>query len=413
DTPPRAPAPGASNAAASVSWQADAAVLYYAESAGRVKAVEPIVALRRSDGDDRVTSLRLTLDSLTGASPTGAVPQPVAQTTTSASGESSYTTRAGEVPADKSFKDLRGAMNLGHEQPLGEGRRISLGANGSAETDFISAGLNGALALDFNNRNTTLSLGAALEVDRIKPVGNTPAPLQPHTADYRLGAQQSRQVADLLLGLTQVMNRRWLTQLNLGLGRGTGYHNDPYKVLSVVDGTTGLETGDARVSEARPRSRQRLSLYWQNKLHTGTGVVDVALRRYRDDWGIRANTLDASYRHELGGGWYVQPQWRHYRQNAARFYRGWLVEGVDYHSTTHTAALPYASADPRLGGFRAATLGLKLGVDLGRGREFGLRVSSYRQTMDHVGGAPGYLATVRLVDDLRATSLMLGYTHLF
>jgi hypothetical protein len=337
----------------------------------------------------------------------------VAQTTTSASGQSTYTTRAGEVPVDKSFKDLRGAINLGHEQPLGDGRRISLGGNVSAETDFASVGLNSALALDFNNKNTTLSLGGAYEYDSIRPVGSTPVPLQPHNASYRLDGQRTRSVVDLLVGVTQVMNRRWLTQLNLGLGRGTGYHNDPYKVVSVVDGSSGLETGDNRVSESRPRSRQRLSVYWQNKLHVGTGVVDVALRRYRDDWGIRSTTLDSSYRHDLGSGWYLQPQWRQYRQSAASFYRPWLVDGVDYLSSTHAPTLAYASADPRLARFKASTIGLKVGVDLGRGREFGLRVSSYRQTLADIGNAPGYLGTVRVVDDLRATSLMVGYTHLF
>ena len=56
------------------------------------------------------------------------------------------------------------------------------------------------------------------------------------------------------------MNRRWLRQLNYGLGRGSGSYNDPYKVLSVVDGSTGLLTGDRFVTEARPDQRTRHSV---------------------------------------------------------------------------------------------------------------------------------------------------------
>jgi hypothetical protein len=394
-------------------WQADAAVLLYNERGGRVKAVEPIVALKRSDADDRVTSLRLTFDSLTGASPTGAVPQPQVQTITSASGGSTYSTSPGTIPADHSFKDQRAALNLSHEQPFGAGRRINLGANVSGETDFASLGLNTALAQDFNDRNSTLSLGLAYEYDYIKPVGKTPSPLQPHDRSFRLGASQTRTVVDLLLGYTQVVNRRWLSQFNIGPGWGSGYFNDPYKVLSVVDGVTGLEVGDNKVSEARPRKRNRLTLYWQNKVHVDTGVVDVALRRYRDSWCIRSTTLDARYRHELGNGWFAEPQWRGYRQSAADFYRPYLVEGSDYLSDVHAPTLAHASADPRLAGFKATTLGLKFGLELARGRELGLRLASYNQKVAPVQGAPGYLATVPLVDNLKATIVMLGYSHLF
>jgi hypothetical protein len=235
--------------------------------------------------------------------------------------------------------------------------------------------------------------------------------------EHSSGVSKTRRVTDLLFGLTQVMNRQWLMQFNVGPGWGSGYHNDPYKVLSVVNGSgvnAGLQTGDQLVSEARPRQRRRLSLYWQNKVMLGGGhVVDLALRHYRDSWGIKANTFDLHYRHELGQGWYVEPQLRLYRQGAADFYRAYLVEGVDYNSASHTAVLSAASADPRLAAFSARTLGLKLGWDLGKGREFGLRVASYQQKLAPVAGAPGYLASVPLADNLKAVLLQAGISQQF
>ena len=50
----------------------DTAVLYYAEDNGRVTAAEPIVNFKKDYGDERVLNLKVTLDSLTGASPNGA-----------------------------------------------------------------------------------------------------------------------------------------------------------------------------------------------------------------------------------------------------------------------------------------------------------------------------------------------------
>lgn len=227
-----------------------------------------MASARRTDGNDRTLSVKFTFDALTGASPNGAAPQPNAQTFTSASGESTYTTAPGNMPLDSSFHDTRGALSLGWEQPFSIGQRLSLGANLSAEYDFKSLSLSGALARDFNDKNTTLSLGVALEFDRINAVGGMPLGRWPALdAATPRAKSESRTVLDLLAGVTQVINRHWLTQLNFGLGRGSGSHNDPYKIVSVVDGTSGLLTGDRYVTEARPDRRTRQSLYWQNKVH--------------------------------------------------------------------------------------------------------------------------------------------------
>jgi hypothetical protein len=223
------------------------------------------------------------------------------------------------------------------------------------------------------------------------------------------GGNESRNVTDLLLGVTQVLSRTWLVQGNLGFGRGSGMHTDPYKILSVIDGTSGLVTGDRYVYESRPRSRSRTSLYLQSKSAFGTDVLDVSYRFYRDDWGIRSHTAEVRYRFESARGWYIEPQLRAYRQTAADFWRGWLVEGGEWSSASHTALLANASADPRLAAFNAATLGLKFGVPLMRASELSLRVASYRQTQKQPSGAPGALATLDLAPGLTATMVVLGF----
>ena len=390
-------------------WKVDSALLYYQEGDGRVRAIEPVVSVSRTDGNDRTWGAKLTFDSLTGATPNGAVPQPGPQTFTSPSGSSTYNIQGGRLPLDPSFHDSRYALNLSFEQPFASAK-LAVGVNFSTEYDFQSLGANVALAWDFNNRNTTLSLGTAFEKDTINPVGGTPQPFTPaFVPGATHGPNESRNVTDLLFGVTQVLSRTWLVQGNLGFGRGSGMHTDPYKILSVVDGTTGLVTGDRYVYEQRPRSRNRTSLYLQSKSAFGTDVLDVSYRFYRDDWGIRSHTAEVRYRFESARGWYLEPQLRAYRQNAADFWRGWLVEGGEWSSVSHTALVANASADPRLAAFNATTLGLKFGVLLGRASELSLRLGTYRQRQEQPGGAPGALAALDLAPGLKATIVVLGY----
>lgn len=404
----------AQTAAPAAAWKVDSAVLFYAEGGGRVRAVEPVVNARRVDGNEVAHGLKLTLDALTGASPNGAVAQPAPQTFTSPSGNKTYTTAAGALPLDPSFRDARAALSYGYERPLAGSQRLSLGASLSSEYDFQSLGASAAWARDFDDRNTTLSLGVALEGDRIRPVGGTPVGLRP--AFGNLSQRQgtpSRTVVDVLAGVTQVMNRQWLTQLNLGVGRGSGYHTDPYKILSVVDGTSGLVTGDAYVAEQRPDSRTRWSIYWQNKVHLQRDIVDASYRYYQDDWGVRAHTIDLRWRFELAGGLHVEPRWRGYRQTAADFWRGWLVEGAQWNSATHAAGVANASADPRLAAFTAHTLGVKLGAPVGRASAWSVRLESYRQTQKRPAGAPGALQSLDIAPGLRATAVMVGFDTAF
>ena len=64
---------------------------------------EPECHATRDFGDERKLGLDLSLDSLTGASPSGAIATDSAQTFTSPSGRGTYSTPAGVVPLDNTF----------------------------------------------------------------------------------------------------------------------------------------------------------------------------------------------------------------------------------------------------------------------------------------------------------------------
>ncbi len=425
---------GAPTHADETPWLADTGVLVYSESGGRVQAIEPIVSLKKDMGDEHYLAMKFTFDSLTGATPNGAIPSKETKTYTGPSGQKSYTTTVGSLPLDDSFKDTRTAFNISWDQPLGEHNRVTVGGNYSHEYDFTSNGFNAAFARDFNDKNTTLSLGVSLESDTINAVGGIPTAFtSPATSTtgsddtnrtltalgIRKLASDTKKVNDILLGVSQVMNRYWLTQLNYSRSTSSGYQNDPYKILSVVN-TRGDAVNDASgasllLYENRPSDRARQSIYWSNKIHiSDMDIVDFSFRHYWDDWGITAETFDLRYRVAVSDRAYFEPHLRYYTQTAADFYKPFLVAGSDV--VDGVSQVNYASSDPRLAKLQGTTLGLKWGYELGRNSEFNIRIESYKQTGDSVPAEAKNmpaLSGLNLYPGLKATSLMVGYSFEF
>lgn len=355
-------------------WEVDSAVLIYSEGSERVSAIEPVVSARRALGDDEYVGVRVVVDALTGASPNGAIATDEVQTFTTPSGNSTYTVDPGDTPLDPTFRDTRVAVNGTWEKPLGERLKGVFSANLSGEHDYFSSGISATLARDFNNRNTTLSAGVSLGRDMIQPEGGVPAGLTPMPAHPQVketeGSTEDKSVSEFLLGVTQVVSRQTLMQLNFTYGNESGYLTDPYKLLSVT-GSAGNVTGYRY--EKRPDKRSRQAVFWRTLHQFTDDVVDLSYRYYWDDWDIRSHTVDLRYRYELGGGHYLQPHLRAYRQSAAEFYHYKLDEG----------AIPgTASADYRLGNLSSNTLGLKYGVALGEQKEYALRVEYMNQSDD-------------------------------
>ncbi|MGB5688455.1 MAG: DUF3570 domain-containing protein, partial [Woeseiaceae bacterium] len=366
-------------------WDFNTSLLYYGEDANRVQDLSFKSLSRRLFADDKILSLGLTVDTLTGASPNGAIRQDIPQTFTRPSGNGSYEVPAGELPLDDTFKDTRVAITAGWQQPAGEKGLLSLGLSASKEYDYLHTGLNASYAHDFNNRNTTVSAGFAYAKDSIEPVGGAPIALTAMRDVGDLGnrlGDQDKDVLDFILGLTQVVSRDLLFQVNYSFSRSEGYLNNPYKVLSLVDGVTGdtlprtpgPEGGPSGqfLFEGRPEERTQHSLYAQAKYNMSGKVLDISYRYMTDDWEIDSHTLDARYRWPIGDRSYLEPHLRFYTQTEADFYRLSLDNSV---------ALPaYASSDYRMGNFDGTTVGLKYGWKTRNDNEMSVRLEWYMQS---------------------------------
>ena len=145
-----------------------------------------MVSLKKDFGDQRLLEGTLTLDTLSGATPNGAIPARTPQTFASPSSTSLtprpgyktklYTIAPGDLPQDPHFNEMRVAGDLNWSQPIGLDNTVSYGGHVSSEHDFDSIAAHAGLSHDFNEKNTTLSAGINEEYDRIHAHGVTPCP---------------------------------------------------------------------------------------------------------------------------------------------------------------------------------------------------------------------------------------------
>jgi hypothetical protein len=404
--------------AADSEWDIDTAFLYYGESDGRVQAAEPAIYAGRNLGDDgERIDLRLVIDVLTGATPNGAHASSAPQTFTTPSGSGTYTAAAGETPLDSTFKDTRAAVGADWTLPVSRLSRVILGLNASAEYDYLSLGVSGSYIRELNNKNTTLTASLAFNNDTSNPVGGVPDPLKPMVRQgeelNRVGSDDTKTIADFLIGVTQVVSRNTLLELNYSYGVSDGYLNDPYKLVSVVDAAGNLADSGIfapgtinypYVYENRPDSRQRNNLFFRVAHHLTEDVIHFSYRYFWDDWGISSNTFDLKYRYEMGRS-YLQPHVRYYMQEAADFYRHNLELGSDVDATTGEVLVKEVSSDSRLMKLTGTTLGLKYGYALSKNSELSLRGEFMNQTFDD-GDVPAGEET----PDLDAVILNVGYS---
>lgn len=402
-------------------WEIESSLLYYGEDNSRVTDGSLMLSARRAFDEDRSLSMSLTVDSLTGATPNGAVPANVVQTFTGPSGGDTYSIAPGEQPLDTTFLDTRVALTASWQQSLGESMRWSLGFSGSDEYDYLHLGIDGRLERDFNNRNTTVYFGAAYGQDEINPVGGTPVGLAPMFGeddenddddDEGRDGNLTKDVMDVLVGVTQVLSRRSLLELSFSYGQSDGYLTDPYKILSVVDPVTGVpvpgQAGEVPflyLYEKRPDSRAKQSLFAEWRYAFDRDSMAINFRVMDDDWGVTSQTVDARYRWNINDRSYLEPHLRYYVQSAADFYRTALFDGDP---------LPeFASADSRLADMDAYTAGVKYGHRTDRG-EFSVRLEYYNQDGDaSPGSSVGDLVNYDLVPPLTAVIAQFGYKFRF
>jgi hypothetical protein len=380
--------------------------LIYQET-GRISVVEPVVQLHLPLKGEQSVGLRYGFDAMSGASPNGAAPTIMHQTFTSPSGNH-YTTANGDLPV-RSFRDQRHAVSLDYERPLTRTLKLTAGVNGSFESDYRSLGASASFSQDLNQRLTTVTFGFSVSEDLVAPMDGLQVPLEPYQAARQAADTGNKHIRDALIGVSQVMNRHWLTQFNLGVGHDAGYMTDPYKGVSLVDaaGQPVMQgTHPRMVNEGRPDSRTRWTVFWGNAIHLGRDVLHADYRRYQDDWGVASNTLDLQYywKPELGlPGLRVRPQLRYSDQTRADCYAHSMLE-----SDFVIQNPQYLSSDSRLAGMSSWTYSLRVDLPEADWGQLWLKPAMMSQRFDLSPDPVGAQRDIDLVPDLKVWMLTLG-----
>lgn len=253
---------------------------------------------------------------------------------------------------------------------------VGMSAAGSSENDYRSSALAVDTRLWTEDHNTVLNLGLGGASDRIRKI------------DDRSGAVNwnPRRSFDLMAGVTRIVTRNDVAQLNLTFKGGHGYYDDPYKSF-----------------DKRPSKRREAAalLRWNHHVASLGSTLRGGYRYYRDSYGIRAHTLEAAWVQPVLPTLKLTPSLRYFSQSAARFYYDPVADIGVYPAPLGNPT--YSSADQRLSAFGAVAVGLKAELQLGRWTT-DLKIEQYEQRSDwRLGGegSPG-------IDPFHATTLQLG-----
>lgn len=362
-------------------WELDTSYLSYVEADERVSVSKTLANLTRVQENGSV-SVNLVHDTMSGASPTGAIKSSdSAVTFTSASGGGGFSAGRDGDYSKSYFEDTRIQAGLAIERDYRPDLTFSIGGAVSQESDYDSLGVDIGVAKESQNRLTTYTAGLAYTTDTIyrSDTGGTPEPLG-NVQNNRPFTEGLRTTVNTVLGFTRVLNKQTLAQFNVSAGLSNGYHSDPYKIISAADAQDRIL---ANFHDSRPESRLRTTAYAQivHELGGSKNTLRASYRLYRDDWGVASHTGDFRYRHQLTNKQYLEPHVRVYWQSEADFYQRKL--NVDEALNPILPGSGFASADYRLDSMSSVTFGMKYGVNLTRQAQLRFRAEYLDQSFSN------------------------------
>jgi len=304
-------------------YKLDYQYAHYEESGNRMKADVFDLSASAPVGKAMTVSLGLIRDVLSGASPMF--------------NKRDTQGKVQQVLSGASITEQRDVINAGLSYAFDD---VTVGVSGgvSGEHDYLSRYINTSVSWDLNKKLTTLNFSVSTAFDDVFPTGKS----------YR----RSRNNQQVLLGVTQIIDKNSLLQANMTFTTTHGFLSDPYKSI-YVSPKAGALFGNI-LSDSRPTQKFQwawLLRYVRSFKKLNQAALHADYRLYVDNWGINAHTLALSWHQPLGDDWQVIPRFRYYTQGQADFYQA--VFASNYTGSIH-------SSDYRLAGFGTLGGGLKV-----------------------------------------------------
>jgi len=228
------------------------------------------------------------------------------------------------------YKDKRNEYGVGIDY-LRRNTTVGFSYSDSKESDYLSDTFGLKVAHELFDAMTTVTLGYRVGHDTVMRNGT----------DFRdyVDRYQYR------LGLSQVLTRRFVMNLDYEGTLEDGYLNSPYRSARL----NGL-----LVPERYPRTRDSYALALRGVYGFSTeegrllSSLRAGYRYFWDTWQIRAHTLEVAYQRYFGPRWTGEANLRYYSQFGASFYRD------DF-----TQPEVYMARDKELSTFNSYGLGVK------------------------------------------------------
>lgn len=316
---------------------------------------------------------------------------------------------------------------------------LNIGGGLSIENDYESRFGNVGGRWDFNQKLTSVSAGVSYTNS------HTQALLDHDAYDYytfenfplNRNIQANNDGGHVLngnkedwatnLGLTQILNKNALVNINLGYTYSSGFMENPYKAVTFkfIDSTSSLRPDGnydghyAVVREQRPNERNQWTenLRYVQHIDALDAALHVDYRFFHDDWGINAHTFELDWGQPLGNGWTITPRFRYYSQSAADFYQPVFLskQGLPDVGKLDSRTLPSNySSDHRLSGYGTLSGGVTLSKQFTKGVNFelGFEYYSHAGSLKLGGGGEGayadfnyYLANAAMKVNLDALAI--------
>jgi hypothetical protein len=253
---------------------------------------------------------------------------------------------------------------------------ISQVVSGASITDERIAA---SLRWDQNNKNTSFSIGSGYAQDTVGATGQD--------------LDEDRDGVSLFAGVTQVLDRQSLLQLNISFAKESGYLSDPYK-LTLVEGSL--------LQDNRPDERQNAVLLTRyiHYFSGATGSMHLSYRYYHDDWSINSHTFEASWNQELSQSWLLTPSLRYYSQEKAFFYEPYF---------TQARADGIHSSDYRLASYGSILAGLKVSKTFKKNTNINFNVEYYERNGEFKLGGDYSVDP----EPLKSYAITFGIKHIF
>lgn len=315
-------------------------MLYHSYSGGGLDVNGPSILGRKSLGDKTSVWGNYYIDSITSAT---------IDVITSAS----------------RYSEERTEKSLGVDY-LVDKSTLSLSYTNSEENDFSANSAHFSISQSMFGDLTTVTMGYSRGWDEIWR-STTP------TSDFLEESDRHR----YRLGVTQVLTKNLLAEVNLETITDEGYLNNPYRSVNYVD-ATDINCITVRCSEPEvyPNTRTSNALGLRAKYFLPyRATLGGEYRLFSDTWGIKASMFQVDYTHPWKENWIFDFKYRYYTQTHADFYSDLFSRESEF---------TYLARDKELSSFNSQAFGVGAEYEFAKQGWSFVDKGSFSLSLDHI-----------------------------